>query len=198
MTYDFLGCVEIFSIARGYRVADAILKRYRIELLEASALTNGKFLLLFAGDEEQSKSAFHYVSRECEVCASSMIANPHADLLPAMYSLLQLSLTESLGIFETYSVSSALILAQSIAVESKLNLIDIRTSRGLGDKSVVLAHGSADEIEMVAHSLWKTSANFIVEILTEPHPEIIKLFSLVSSDTLPNKTQLRSKATNDT
>ena len=45
-----LALVELSSIARGHRVADAMLKRAPVRLMRADAVSPGKFLVLVEGD----------------------------------------------------------------------------------------------------------------------------------------------------
>jgi microcompartment protein CcmL/EutN len=45
-----LAVVELSSIARGHRVADAMLKRAPVRLMRADAISPGKFLVLVEGD----------------------------------------------------------------------------------------------------------------------------------------------------
>ena len=44
-----IALLELESIARGYRVADAVLKRADVHIALAEAVSPGKFLLLFDG-----------------------------------------------------------------------------------------------------------------------------------------------------
>jgi microcompartment protein CcmL/EutN len=50
MTGPALALIEVASIARGHRVADAVVKRAPVELLRCEPVSPGKFLVLLAGD----------------------------------------------------------------------------------------------------------------------------------------------------
>src|SRR3954471_318670 len=45
-----LAVIELSSIARGHRVADAMLKRAPVRLMRAEPVSPGKFLVLVEGD----------------------------------------------------------------------------------------------------------------------------------------------------
>ena len=52
-----LAVLEIASIARGLTVADALVKRAPVRILRADPITPGKYLLVFAGGEEEIEEA---------------------------------------------------------------------------------------------------------------------------------------------
>ena len=45
-----LGLIELNSIARGYEVADAMLKSANVELVKAHSICPGKFIAMVSGD----------------------------------------------------------------------------------------------------------------------------------------------------
>jgi len=53
-----LALLELDSIARGYVVADAVVKRAGVTLSMAEAVTPGKYLLLFSGEVAEVQEAF--------------------------------------------------------------------------------------------------------------------------------------------
>ena len=67
--HDALGLLEISSIARGYRVVDALVKKSPVLLLEANVVEPGKFLVLFSGSvaevEESFKEAMEVAGDAC-------------------------------------------------------------------------------------------------------------------------------------
>src|ERR1700691_5608210 len=94
---------EISSIARGYFLLDQLVKKAPVHILEAAAVSPGKFFILINGDEasvEESRKTLLEQAAE-QVLDEVYIPQIHPEVLPALYSQNQFSILESVGIVET-------------------------------------------------------------------------------------------------
>ena len=55
--FNAIGLIELTSIARGYEVADTVLKAANVEILTNRSICPGKFMVLIGGDVDAVKAA---------------------------------------------------------------------------------------------------------------------------------------------
>jgi microcompartment protein CcmL/EutN len=115
-----LAIVELSSIARGHRVADAMLKRAPVHLERADPISPGKFVVLVDGDVAAVDESFRVGT---DVAADRAVdtlflPQPHAALWPALAGEANAAGgVESLGIVETTTVA-ATVRAADAAVKA--------------------------------------------------------------------------------
>lgn len=139
-----IGMVEYTTVSSGMQAADLIVKTASVEILEASTVCPGKYMVIFAGD----LSAVNAATENCKtqfparLIDSFVLGNPHEDVLPAICGATEVDRVEALGVFETYSAASAVVAADTAVKTSMVKLIEIRLARGMCGKSYVLVTGS--------------------------------------------------------
>ena len=113
-----IALLELESIARGYVVADAMVKRAPVRLLMTEAVSPGKFLVLCDGEVGDVDEAF----REGMELAGSAVLDSlylpqaHPGLSHALQGKAPRPALDSLGIVETQTVCSALLSADAAYV----------------------------------------------------------------------------------
>ena len=139
-----LGMVEYTTVSTGMQAADLIVKTASVEILEASTVCPGKYMVTFAGDISAVKAALENckVQHPARLIDSFVLGNPHKDVIPAICGATSVSEVEALGVFETYSAASAVVAADTAVKTSMVSLIEIRLARGMCGKSYVLITGS--------------------------------------------------------
>jgi microcompartment protein CcmL/EutN len=143
-----LGLIETSSIARGYEVADAVLKQSPVKLLWARTASPGKFVSLFVGDVEEVRAG---LARGLEVARDSreddvFIPNVHASLLEAVRGPRKVPI-DAFGIVETKTVASALLAADAAAKAAAAELVEVRLAQHLGGKGFFTVAGATDDVE---------------------------------------------------
>lgn len=179
-----IGVFEISSIARGYYLLDQMVKKAPVKILEASAVSPGKFFILINGDEA---SVFES-RKELQLQASDMILDEvyiphiHVEVLPGLYAQNRFSIQESVGIIESSSVSSGLQAADFSLKAAQVHLIDFRMARGIGGKSYFFVTGSLDNVQASVHEatqkLSERSALIRAEIVANPHEDFLQYFNI--------------------
>jgi microcompartment protein CcmL/EutN len=111
MTSEALALIELSSIARGHRVADAMLKRAPVGLLRADWVSPGKFLVLVDGGVAAVDEAYR---AGLDVAADRIVdklflPQAHASLWPALAGEARSGSVDSLGIVETTTVAATLL-----------------------------------------------------------------------------------------
>jgi microcompartment protein CcmL/EutN len=143
-----LGLIECSSIARGYEVADAVVKQSPVRLLWARTASPGKFVILFVGDVEEVRQAH---GRGLEVARDAredeiMIPNVHPHLVQAIRGPRKIDV-DALGVVETKTVASAVLAADAAAKVAAAELLEVRLAQHLGGKGFFTVAGEVGDVE---------------------------------------------------
>ena len=158
-----LGMVEYTTVSSGMQAADLIVKTAEVEILEASTVCPGKYLVTFAGDLSAVRASIDACRKKLpsRLIDSFVLGNPHDDVIPAICGATDVSEVEALGVFETYSAASAVVAADNTVKTSMVKLIgDVaavtaaieRAKRDCGDTGMFL---DSAVIPRPAKDLWK-------------------------------------------
>ncbi len=147
--HDALALVELGSIARGYRVVDAMVKKSPVTVLEANLVEPGKYLILFAGGVAEVDEAFTEALQVggAEVLDRLMLPMVHPAILPALAGKLSCQAPDTIGVVETASVSSGLLACDRALKDAFVELAGLRITPGLGGKAYFVVHGSQHDVE---------------------------------------------------
>ncbi|MBN2425169.1 MAG: BMC domain-containing protein [Calditrichaceae bacterium] len=87
-----IGIIETSSIAKGFEVADAVLKRARVEIVVNRTICPGKYMVLIGGDVDAVSAAIEtgIVVGAHTVVDHFIIPNVHPEVFPAISGVAQL------------------------------------------------------------------------------------------------------------
>ena len=155
-----IGMVEYSTVSTGMQAADLIVKTADVEILEASTVCPGKYMVIYAGDLSSVRAATESCKEKLptRLIDSFVLGNPHEDVLPAICGATDVSEVEALGVFETYTAASAVVAADNTVKTSSVDLIEIRLARGMCGKSYVLITGSISAVTAAIEKAKKESA----------------------------------------
>lgn len=143
-----LGALELTGIARGYQVADKILKKAPVRLLEARAYCPGRFFIVLSGDVSSVREAI----AEGETAAGTyffgklIIPNLSMDIFPAINREIKEVPGESLGVVESLSAVGAIDGADAGIKGADVALESINLLRGLGGKAFTFFSGRISDV----------------------------------------------------
>lgn len=144
-----LGLIECSSIAKGYEVADAVVKASPVKLLWARTVSPGHHVTLFSGEVPETAAALErglLVGADA-VIDHCLIPNVHRDLIAAVRGPRRVDLQEALGVVETRTVSAALFAADASAKAAAVELLEVRLAMHLGGKGFYLVAGETGDVE---------------------------------------------------
>jgi microcompartment protein CcmL/EutN len=174
-----LALVELGSIARGHRVADAMCKRAPVELLRADWISPGKYLVLVAGEVAAVDEAFR-VGLEVggdRVVDRLFLPQAHDGLWPALRGEATAAPgIDSLGIVETTTVAATLLGADAAAKAARVRLTEMQLGRGIGGKAFFTLTGLLDEVEAAVEAavgVLEPAAIHQTEIIPAPHADLV-------------------------
>ncbi len=179
-----IGILEFSSLAVGYAAMDALVKKAPVRILEGTSMSPGKFFVLFNGDEASVLESFNCVTEtpQWPLLDSVYIPQLEKRVLPGFYGLIKQQVLESLLIVETASMSSSVISCDAALKAASIELIEIRSSRGIGGKSLFFVTGSLDAVEAardtVTEVLKKNGTLLRQELIARPHEDFLNYFNL--------------------
>lgn len=149
-----IGLLELKSIPIGVQAADEMLKAANVELLVATAVCPGKYIIIIGGQVgavESSMVAGRKTAGTYLVCHHT-INNVHESVAPALVGTADVDRVTSLGMVETMSALTAVRAADIAAKASRVTLLEVRVARGLGGKGYILLTGEVSSVKSALNS----------------------------------------------
>ena len=146
---EAVGVIELSSIARGIDVSDQMLKVSNSQLVKASTVCPGKYIVIIGGstsDVETSMKKGMQAAGEYYV-DSLLIPNIHSQLIPAIGLTNPVESLKAIGVMEFYSVTSGIRAADIAAKAANVTLIEVKIGYAIGGKGVVLLTGDVEAVK---------------------------------------------------
>lgn len=149
---ETLGAVELTSIARGYLVADAMVKRAPVMVLDSRAYCPGKFLIVVSGDVASVEEAVDVAE---ELSGSSLfgrilIPNLSPQVIGAINREVELAdgdeRLETVGIVEAFSAVAIVDGADAAVKAADVVLQSVNLLEGLGGKAYLITAGLLTDV----------------------------------------------------
>ncbi|MEB3284210.1 MAG: BMC domain-containing protein [Candidatus Sericytochromatia bacterium] len=145
---EAIAMLEVASIAMGLYLCDVLVKQAPVRLLNAEAVSPGKFLILFAGDvasvEESYRVGLEHAG--CEVLEGFFLPHLHREILPGLAGHVRSDVIDAVGLYELQTVSSGIVAADAALKQSDVHLVSFRMARGIGGKSYFVLTGSHADV----------------------------------------------------
>ena len=174
-----LATIESISVARGYQIADSMLKSASISLYYASTTCPGKFLIIVGGQVSAVKTALNRaldVGKEM-VVDYMFLPNIHPQVISALTCSTEVKDIRDLGVVEAMSAPSVLEAADAAVKASRVNLIEIRVGRGMGSKSFFSVTGEISDVKNAVKTAEGvvSSRGLLVEavVISRPHKDLV-------------------------
>lgn len=144
-----IGIVETSSLAKGYQVADAVLKRADVKIIVNRTICPGKYMVLIGGDVDAVNAS---IDEGVAVGAHTVvdhfiIPNVHPDVFPAISGVSRVPELKALGIIEGFSVASIIEAADAAIKAAEVELIAIHLAMAIGGKAFVTLTGEVGAVE---------------------------------------------------
>lgn len=145
-----LAILEVRSIARGYLVLDAMVKRALVTVLHAEPITPGKYWIAVEGGEAEVEEALH---AGIDAAAGTRIDHTllpwaHDELLRALASgAVPRPELASLGVLELATIAATVRAGDAALKAAEVTLVDLRLARGIGGKGYLVVTGDLSAVE---------------------------------------------------
>lgn len=143
-----VGVVELKSIAKGIEATDAALKSAGVSLISAHPACPGKYEILLTGSISDVTAALDHVKGRfgTYIVDASIMGRIDEQVIKALFGTQSGVKKGSLGVVETYSAASAIKAADVAVKTSRVEIYDLRVSRGMGGKGIFLVTGEVGDV----------------------------------------------------
>ena len=140
--------IELNSIARGIEAGDAIIKTANVKLVAAYAACPGKYIVMVRGQVSAVKSAIEVGAKVSgkSLINDIVIANIHDQVFKALSCATEISAKGAVGVIETYSLATAILVSDAAVKTANVELLEIRLGRGLGGKAFTVLTGDVSSV----------------------------------------------------
>lgn len=177
---DTLGIVEVKAIAAGVELADAMIKEADVELIRASTICSGRYLIFVAGDRAAVSSSVQ-MARESgrSLAGSFIISNASPELLSVLQKDTIPEAGKAIGIVECRTVSAGVAAADSAVKRSAIQLLRLVTGQGINGKSYFVLGGDVASVREAVQTAESVLGKNLVEAVVIPRPEPSVVKSLI-------------------
>lgn len=146
--YQAVGVIELKSISKGIEATDAALKSAGVSLISARAACPGKFEMILTGTISNVSSAVDHVKSRFDdkLIDVAIMGRIDPQVITALFGTALTEKKGSLGVIETFSSASAIKAADIAVKTAKVSLFELRVSRGMGGKGIVLLTGDVGDV----------------------------------------------------
>ena len=176
--YQAVGIIELKSIAKGIEACDSALKSAGIRLVSAHPSCPGKYEIILTGTISNVTASCDVVKSRyaSAIIDSSIMGRIDPQVIAALFGTQSGTKQGALGVIETYSAASA-IQAADIAVKcAKVAIYELRVSRGMGGKGIVLINGEVGDVtasvEAGAAYAKELGQLHSTSVIAAPHPDL--------------------------
>ncbi len=144
-----IGMVELISIARGIYAADQMVKISDVEIVTASSVCPGKYIVIVHGDVAAVQDSVSTGERFADeyLVDSIVIPNVSPAVFPAITGATMPDEIRALGIMESFSLATMIIAADAVLKAADLQPLELRLGNGLGGKAYFTFTGDVAAVE---------------------------------------------------
>lgn len=175
-----VGVIELKSIAKGIEACDAALKSAGIRLVSAHPACPGKYEIILTGSISNVTAAVDHVKNgyETYIIDASIMGRIDEQVVKALFGTQTQAASGALGVIETFSAASAIKAADLAVKTARVEIYDLRVSRGMGGKGIVLMTGDVGDVTAAVEAGTQHAKNqgllHSSSVMAAPHEELWK------------------------
>ncbi|MBR2375854.1 MAG: BMC domain-containing protein [Clostridia bacterium] len=146
--FKSIGVIELKSIPKGVEATDAALKSAGVEMVAAHPACPGKYEIILTGSIANVTAAVEHVLEKFQtyVIDSSVMGRIDEQVVKALFGTQTGEKKGSLGLIETFSAATSIKAADIAVKTARVEIFDLRVSRGMGGKGVVMLTGEIGDV----------------------------------------------------
>lgn len=146
--FKSIGVIELKSVPKGVEATDAALKSAGVEMVSAHPACPGKYEIILTGSISNVTASVDHVVEKfgSYVIDSSIMGRIDEQVITALFGTQQGVKKGSLGLIETFSAATTIKAADIAVKTARVDIYDLRVSRGMGGKGVVLLTGEVGDV----------------------------------------------------
>lgn len=146
--FKAIGVIEFKNVPKGVEATDDALKSAGVQLVAAHPSCPGKYELILTGSISNVSASMEHVKTKFEdyIIDTSLMGRIDARVIDALFGTQKGERNGSLGLLETYSAAACIKAADLCVKTARVEIFDLRVSRGLGGKGIVLITGEVGDV----------------------------------------------------
>ena len=146
--FKSIGVIELKSVPKGVEATDAALKSAGVEMVSAHPACPGKYEIILTGSISNVTASVDHVVEKfgSYVIDSAIMGRIDEQVITALFGTQQGVKKGSLGLIETFSAATTIKAADIAVKTARVDIYDLRVSRGMGGKGVVLLTGEVGDV----------------------------------------------------
>ena len=146
--FKAIGVIELKSVPKGVEATDAALKSAGVDMVSAHPSCPGKYEIILTGSISNVTAAVDHVLSKFEgyVIDSSVMGRIDEQVIKALFGTQKTEKKGSLGLIETFSAATTIKAADIAVKTARVEIFDLRVSRGMGGKGVVMLVGEVGDV----------------------------------------------------
>ena len=169
---DTLGVVECQSIAVGVELADGMVKVANVELVRATTICSGRYIIFVSGDREAVKtSVTHAEGSGRSLVGSFVISNISPLVLAALKKAGQAEENDAIGVVECRTVAANVSAADAAVKRSNVSLLRFVAGQGIHGKSYFVLGGDVASVNEAVEAARESLGQRLVETVVIPAPD---------------------------
>lgn len=178
-----IALMELKSIPIGILTADEMIKAAEVELLLATPICPGKYVIVVSGNVGSVESSMKtgIETAGTFLIGNYIINNVHEMIPSAISGTVDIESVGAIGAIETITAMTSIKAGDIAAKASKIKLIEIRIARGLGGKGFLVFTGDIASVQSAMRAceteLMDTGEIISTCVIPSPSKELVsKLF----------------------
>ena len=174
---EAVAVVETASIARGFVMLDALVKKAPVVVKRAGPVSPGKFVALYGGDVEVTRES-HMAALEVagsDVVDELFLPGAHPALLPAIDRALVIAPGDAAGIVEMTTIAAAVLAADTALKAVDVAVVKMHLAVGVGGKGWFTLAGALADVSAALDAVKATARDdriVGIELIAQPHREV--------------------------
>ena len=164
---DTLGVVESRSIAAGVELADGMVKVAQVDLVRASTICSGRFLIFVAGDRAAVETAVGFASDSGRALVGSFVISPVSpQVLAALKKAPAQPQGDALAVVECRTVSAGVV-----AADKDVQVARFVAGQGINDKSYFVLTGDVAAVREASLAARQSLNEQLLDLVIIPRPD---------------------------
>ena len=176
--YKAIGVIELKNIPKGVEATDAALKSAGVQMVTAHPSCPGKYEIILTGSIANVTASVDHVRALFDeyVIDSSVMGRIDEQVITALFGTGAGAKQGSLGLIETFSAATCIKAADIAVKTARVEIYDLRVSRGLGGKGVVIITGEVGDVTaaVAAGGNYAKDSGMLsaTSVIVAPHEEL--------------------------
>jgi microcompartment protein CcmL/EutN len=169
---DTLGIIESKSIAAGVELADIMMKAANVELVKASTICSGRYMIYVSGERDAVQTSLNLAEKSGRVLIGNFIlSNVSHQVITALKKISREDNVEAIGVVECRTASSGVAAADRAVKKALVCLSRLVTGNGINGKSYFVISGDVASVEEAVNEAKSSLGRNLIESVVIPGPD---------------------------